>query len=106
MGLLKTRLHLHKDITSGTKDETKTYTPSGEFTLKRGSVYGAYDLNCKVEVTFDGEILFHGKGGEILHDSVTRTGDGVKICKMSLNCIDLPSGSATLGGDMHFEEET
>jgi len=107
MSIKRTRLNLHKDIASSDTDETQSFIPGvGEFSLVMGAIYGGYDLNCKVEVTFDGGIMFHGKGGETLLAPVTRTGDGVKVCKMILDCTDLPSGSATLGGDMHFEEES
>jgi len=105
MPILRTRLCLHKDITAGTKDETQTYTPSGEFRLVRASINAAYDLNCVVNIDFDGEILFHGKGGETLMSPITRTGDGIKVVKLILDAADLPTGSVILGGDVHFEEE-
>jgi len=106
MSVLRTRLMLHKDITSGTKDETQTYTPTSTFTLTKGQVFGAYDLNCVVKVDFDGETIFHGKGGETLQTPIERTGDGVKVVKLILDCVDLPTGTAFIGGDVSFEEET
>jgi len=106
MGVLRTKLILHKDITSGTKDETQTYTPAGGCVLKHASIAGAYDLNCVVKIEFDGALIWSGKGGEILQSSIDIAGDGVKIVKLVLDATDLPSGSAILGGEAHFEEET
>ncbi len=105
MGVLRTKLMLHKDITFDTKDETQEYTPNGPFSLVKASVSAAYDLNCKVSILFDGNIMFHGKGGEVLLTPVSAVGDGVKKVVLSLDAVDLPSGTATLGGEAHFEEE-
>ena len=105
MSILRTKLMLHKNITNGTKDETQTHTPSGEFSLVKAAAFGAYDLNCVVKVEFDGEIIFSGKGAEVLMGPLTRTGDGVKIVKLILDAVDLTSGSVVLGCEADFEEE-
>lgn len=105
MPIQRTRLNLHKEITAGQTDETQTYTPAGPFTLSKAAINGAYDLNCVVRIEFGSEVIFHGKGAEVLLEPIDRVGDGVKIVKLILDAIDLPTGTVYLGGDAHFEEE-
>jgi len=105
MPIKRTTLSLHKNIIFGNIDDTQKYVPAGDFALTQGHSFGAYDLNCLVKITFDGEILFHGKGGETLKHVVRRTGDGVKEVKLILDAMDLPSGSVVLGGFGEIEEE-
>ena len=93
-----TSLSITKDITASNKDETQKVVPGiGKFLVYQIEGQAGFDINVKVEIIFGTEILWITKGAMKSDRRITGTGDGVKELKLSLNAVDLPSGSVTLG---------
>ena len=99
MGWVKTELELYKDIDAGTSDVTQSYVPkSGEFFIECIEGEAAFDINCAVEVLFDGALVWLTKGSSRMDRSLSFTGDATKKVELKLDAIDLASGSVFLGG--------
>ena len=98
-GTTDAELCLHKDIAAGNEDKTKSNVPpTGEFWVTDVSGESSFDLNCYVAIAFDGVIFWHTKGSSKADNAFTFTGDGVKKVELILSAVDLPTGSAILGG--------
>ena len=107
MGITRTELELYKDITNGTTDATQFFVPAvGEFTITLIEAEAAFDINCKVEVKFDGALVWMTKGSSRMDRAKRFTGDAVKKVELILDAVDLPSGTVTLGGFVLIEQET
>ena len=107
MALVKTELEIYKDITAGTEDKTESFTPAtGDFTIMCIEAQAAFDINCAVEIKFDGVIVWMTKGTSRMERPKTFTGDGVKKVEIVLDALDLPSGSVYLGGYVLIHQET
>ena len=107
MGLERTELHIYKDITAGTKDETMTFTPvAGEFFIVFMEGEAPFDLNCAVKVLFDGDLVWFTKGVSIHNHKLDFVGDGVKQVVLSLDATAFPSGTVLLGLHVNIEQET
>ncbi len=105
MALVLTELELYKDVTAGTEDKTQFHVPvSGDFLITKIESQGAFDINCAVEVLFDGQLVWFSKGVSTLDRTKEFVGDGVKKVELVLNALDLPSGSVFLGGYVMIEQ--
>ena len=103
----ETTLSLHKDVTYGTEDKTAFVVPAtGVFYVTDIEGEGAFDLNCYVSIAFDGVIFWHTKGSSSSKKLFSFTGDGVKKVELILSAVDLPSGSAIIGGACIVREKT
>ena len=105
MALILTELELFKDVTYGTTDATQFVIPaSGIFKILCIEGEAAFDINCAVEVKFDGNLIWMTKGSSRMDRPKEFTGDGVKKVELVLDATDLPSGSAYLGGYVKIEQ--
>ena len=105
MAIKRTELEAYADVENGTKDDSQSYAPAGEFTINKMEAQGAFDLNCVVSVSFDGATIWESKGVSETERAKSFTGDGVKLVKLELDCVDLTDGSAKLGGYVLIMEE-
>ena len=104
--LKRTELELFKDVAAATSDATQFYVPPvGEFKIECIEAEAAFDMNCAVEVKFDGVIVWMTKGSSRMDRHKSFVGDGVKKVELVLDAVDLPSGSIYLGGFVLITEE-
>jgi len=106
MAKTRIKLELYKDITNGTSDATQNYTPPvGTFFITLIEGEAAFDINCAVEVLFDGSPVWLTKGSSKRTEPIELTGDNSKKVELVLDATDLTSGSVLLGGLVKIEHE-
>ena len=105
MSLVATELELFADIDAGDVDATQTHTPAtGIFTIRCMEGEAAFDMNCAVQVKWDGTVIWMTKGSSKNNRHYEFTGDGTKKVELILNATDLGSGSVYLGGYVMIEQ--
>ena len=105
MALILTELELFKDTAAGTTDATQFVIPaSGVFKILCIEGEAAFNVNCAVEVKFDGNIIWMTKGSSRMDRPKEFTGDGVKKVELVLDATDLITGSVYLGGYVKIEQ--